>query len=140
MIEDCVGGFKMNWLTADIFYNRSYTQEKITDIVIAAGRHFSIGVKDMTIVNNMWFDNNYGFRSYLGFQNWIKASYFKRSITSGIGRYLITYFKIDSTIMTNLVMNGSWLFNTCEEEASSSLLSRKTLRSAQPSLSKQQLY
>ena len=67
-------------------------------------------------INSIWFDQNYGFRSYLGFQNWVKVSYFKRSITSGMGRYLITYFNISNAAMSNLVMNTSWLYITADSE------------------------
>lgn len=35
--EDCVVGFKLNWLTSDLFYNSNYTQAFITQIAIDAG-------------------------------------------------------------------------------------------------------
>jgi hypothetical protein len=66
----------------------------------------------------MWFDTNYGFRSYAGFQNWVKVAYFKKSISSGMGRYLIGYFKITSDTMNNIVIDTdkSWLLQTAVGE------------------------
>lgn len=66
----------------------------------------------------MWFDTNYGFRSYAGFQNWVKVAYFKKSISSGMGRYLIGYFKITSETMNNIVIDKdkSWLLQTAVGE------------------------
>jgi hypothetical protein len=82
-------------------------------------RFTDLGVKDMITANNIWFDSNYGFRSYLGFQNWVKIAYFRRSISSGMGRYLITYFKIDAETMSNIVINQtSWLYQTADGEFS----------------------
>lgn len=38
LFEDCIVGFKMNWLTSDIFYNTNYTQVFITETIMKAGR------------------------------------------------------------------------------------------------------
>ena len=37
MLEDCVVGIKINWITSDIFYSSGYTQAFITDMVLKAG-------------------------------------------------------------------------------------------------------
>lgn len=128
MLEDCAVGMKINWITSAIFYKSNYTQTYITDMVNQAG------VRDMTTANNLWFDTNYGFRSYLGFQNWVKVAYFKRSIDSGIGRYLMQYFNIDSETMNNLVMNKStsWLYNTADGELSRFALPDKAYAELNP--------
>lgn len=68
------------------------------------------GESNLTIINNMWFDKNYGFKTALGFQNWVKVAYFRKTISKGIGKYLIGYFGIAESTMWNLVMNtSSWL-------------------------------
>lgn len=58
----------------------------------------------------MWFDNNYGFKSPMGLQNWVKIAYFRKTISKGIGKYLIGYYGISETTMSNLVLSASsWL-------------------------------
>lgn len=119
MLEDCTEGIILNWLTSKIFYESNYTQAFITQMLKDAGTlFFKAGVKDTSTTNNMWFDSNYGFRSYLGFQSWIKIAYFKKTISSGMGRYLITYFNIDKDTMANIVLNKdkSWMLQTAEGE------------------------
>jgi hypothetical protein len=37
MLEDCTVGFRLNWITSNIFYNSNYTQDFITDMVMKAG-------------------------------------------------------------------------------------------------------
>lgn len=77
------------------------------------------GITDQDTINNIWFDPNYGFRTFLGFQNWVKVSYFRKQIDTGIGMYLQTYFKITRTQMQNIALNTTnWLFATCNSEMS----------------------
>lgn len=113
MFEDCQDNIMMNWLTSKLFYNNTYNQDLISKFLIDQG------VTNLTTVNNMWFDNNYGFRNFLGLQTWIKIVWGKRSLDTGIGRYLITYFNITRDTMYNISNNASgWLNKTLNAEYS----------------------
>ena len=72
MYEDCQDNILLNYLTTKIFYADNYTQDKISDYLNKSG------VTNMTILNNMWFDSNYGFRNILGLQTWIKVAYLRK--------------------------------------------------------------
>jgi hypothetical protein len=78
------------------------------------------GENNLTIINNMWFDKNYGFKSALGFQNWVKVAYFRKTISKGIGKYLIGYFGVSEKTMSNLVMDpNSWLVTRSNQDMGS---------------------
>lgn len=112
LIEDCQDNVVLNWLTAKIFYAPNYTQSFVSTVLTTAG------VLDNNTLNNIWFDKNYGFKTFIGFQSWVKIAANKKGINSGMGRYLITYFNISNTTMYNLVVdNSSWLVNTTTTES-----------------------
>lgn len=112
LFEDCQDNIVLNYLTNKIFYNNGYAFELISGIITQAG------VTNATIINNMWFDDNYGFINPSGFLTWVKIV-MRKNISTGIGKYLIGYFNITDQIMQNLVINANaWLVLQVANETS----------------------
>lgn len=130
LFEDCQDNILLNYLTNKIFYNNGFTFDFISGIITQAG------VTNATIINNMWFDDNYGFINPSGFLTWVKIV-MRKNISTGIGKYLIGYFNITDQIMQNLVINANaWLVLQVSNETSTLSVTQTSFhRSTKPSAS-----
>lgn len=108
LFEDCQPNFVLNWVTANVYYGGSFNQSQLFQVFSEAG------ITDPDTQNKMWFDQQYGFKTFNGYINWVKMGYFKYSPDhklSNLAQHLITYFHITTENMVALVSsNTSWIY------------------------------